>query len=134
VLGSNSRAERLFLILTLAFLAYPIAAFLGHPNTKEVLSNLVWPHFPATHAFLVFAVALIGTTITPYMQFYAAAACVDKGIKPADYRAERIDAVTGAIYGHGCPQADSPMKRRCNSSVRIWTWRVNSVLVLSSSS
>ncbi|HME46805.1 divalent metal cation transporter [Mycobacterium sp.] len=98
VLGSYSRAERLFLVLTLAFLAYPIAAFLGHPNRKEVLSNLVWPHFLATHEFLVLAVALIGTTITPYMQFYAASACVDKGIKPADYRGERIDAVTGAIW------------------------------------
>ena len=97
VLGSYSRAERLFLILTLAFLAYPIAAFLGHPNGKEVLSNLVWPHFLASHEFLVLAVALIGTTITPYMQFYAASAVVDKGIKPADYRGERIDAVSGAI-------------------------------------
>jgi len=98
VLGSYSRAERLFLVLTLAFLAYPIAAFLGHPNGKEVLSNLVWPHFLASHEFLVLAVALIGTTITPYMQFYAASAVVDKGIKPADYRGERIDAVTGAIW------------------------------------
>ena len=98
VLGSYSRAERLFLVLTLAFLAYPIAAFLGHPNGKEVLSNLVWPHFLASHEFLVLAVALIGTTITPYMQFYAASACVDKGFKPADYRGERIDAVTGAIW------------------------------------
>jgi Mn2+/Fe2+ NRAMP family transporter len=98
VLGSYSRAERLFLLLTLAFLAYPIAAFLAHPNGKEVLSNLVWPHFLATHDFLVLAVALIGTTITPYMQFYAASACVDKGIKPADYGGERIDAVSGAIW------------------------------------
>ena len=45
VLGSYSRAERLFLVLVLAFLTYPIAAFLGHPNGKEVISNLVWPHF-----------------------------------------------------------------------------------------
>jgi len=44
-------------------------AFLGHPNGHEVLTNLVSPHFPASHAFLVLAVALIGTTITPYMQF-----------------------------------------------------------------
>ena len=57
------------MILTLAFLAYPIAAFLGHPDGKQVLSNLVLPHFLSSHAFLVLAVALIGTTITPYMQF-----------------------------------------------------------------
>ena len=98
VLGSYSRAERLFLVLTLAFLAYPIAAFLAHPGAKEVFSNLLWPHFLRTHAFLVLAVALIGTTVTPYMQFYAASAVVDKGIKPVDYPSERVDAVSGAIW------------------------------------
>ncbi|HWT50404.1 MAG TPA: divalent metal cation transporter [Mycobacterium sp.] len=98
VLGTYSRAERLFLILTLAFLAYPIAAFLGHPSWKEVATNLVWPHFSGSHAFLVLAVALIGTTITPYMQFYAASACVDKHLTPADYRSERLDAVSGSIW------------------------------------
>ena len=98
VLGSYSRAERLFLVLTLAFLTYPIAAFLGHPNTKQVFSNLLWPHFLHTHAFLLIAVALIGTTITPYMQFYVASAVVDKGVKPSGYRGERIDTVSGAIW------------------------------------
>jgi Mn2+/Fe2+ NRAMP family transporter len=98
VLGSYSRAERLFLILTLAFLTYPIAAFLGHPNGKEVLTNLVWPHFLGSHAFLVLAVALVGTTITPYMQFYDASACVDKHIRPADYPSERLDTVSGSIW------------------------------------
>jgi Mn2+/Fe2+ NRAMP family transporter len=98
VLGSYSRAERLFLILTLAFLTYPIAAILAHPGAKEVFSNLLWPHFERSHAFLVLAVALIGTTITPYMQFYVASAVVDKGIKPSEYGGERIDTVSGAIW------------------------------------
>ena len=52
----------------------------------------------ATQSFLVLAVALIGTTITPYMQFYVASAVVDKGIRPADYPSERIDTVSGAIW------------------------------------
>jgi len=98
VLGTYSRAERLFLVLTLAFLAYPIAALLGRPNGHEVLTNLVSPHFPASHQFLVLAVALIGTTITPYMQFYAASAVVDKHITPANYRSARIDSVSGSIW------------------------------------
>jgi len=98
VFGTYSKAERLFLILTLAFLAYPIAAFLAHPGAKQVFSNLLWPHFLHTHAFLVLAVALVGTTITPYMQFYVASAVVDKGVRPADYAGERADAVSGAIW------------------------------------
>jgi Mn2+/Fe2+ NRAMP family transporter len=98
VLGSYSKAERIFLVLSLAFLAYPIAALLGHPNAKEVLSNLAWPHFPHTAEFAVLAVALIGTTITPYMQFYVASAVVDKGITPTGYAKERVDTVMGAIW------------------------------------
>ena len=98
VLGTYSKAERLFLVLSLAFLSYPIAAILGHPNAKEVLGNLVWPHMLATNSFLVLLVALIGTTITPYMQFYVASAVVDKGVKPDDYKSERLDTVSGAIW------------------------------------
>jgi len=98
VLGTYSRAERLFLVLSLAFLTYPIAAFLGHPGARQVASNLLWPHFLHTHAFLVIAVALIGTTITPYMQFYVASAVVDKGVRPEKYPSERVDTVSGAIW------------------------------------
>lgn len=98
VVGSYSKAERLFLVLTLAFLTYPVAAFLAHPHTGTVLANLAWPHFLGKRAFLVLAVALIGTTVTPYMQFYVASAVVDKGIRPADYPRERLDTVVGAIW------------------------------------
>ncbi len=99
VLGNYSRAERVCLVMGLVFLAYPIAAFLGHPHAGAVLSNLLWPHFLHSNAFLLLAVALIGTTITPYMQFYLTSAVVDKGITPQSYKAERIDTVNGAILG-----------------------------------
>jgi Mn2+/Fe2+ NRAMP family transporter len=71
---------------------------LARPDPHAALSQLVWPHFEYSRAFLLLAVALIGTTITPYMQFYIAAAVADKGIGPADYPKERIDAIGGAIF------------------------------------
>ena len=37
----------------LVFLAYPIAAFLGHPHAGAVVSNLLWPHFLHSKAFLL---------------------------------------------------------------------------------
>ncbi len=98
VFGTYSKAEKVFLVLSLAFLAYPIAAFLGHPKPGQVLTNLLWPHFLASAPFLVLAVALIGTTVTPYMQFYVASAVVDKGVRPSDYGRERMDSVVGAIW------------------------------------
>ena len=95
--GTYSYAERVFLLLTLVFVTYPIAAVLAHPNWHEVVTNTVWPHFVASKAFLLLAVALIGTTITPYIQLYAAGAVVDKGVKPSEYRFQRFDAVGGAV-------------------------------------
>ncbi len=96
--GSYRWAERIFLIMSLAFLAYPVAAILGHPNWGEVGSNLVVPHFEYSRAFLLLGVALIGTTVSPYMQLYAAAGVVDKGADPADYPRARIDAISGAVF------------------------------------
>ena len=96
--GSYRYAERIFLVMSLAFLAYPIAAILGHPDWSQVGQNLVIPHFEYSKAYLLLGVALIGTTVSPYMQLYAAAGVVDKGADPADYPRARIDAISGAIF------------------------------------
>lgn len=100
VFGSYKRAERIFLFLSLAFLAYPLAAILAHPDVHQAASQLVWPHFIANHNFLLIGVALIGTTITPYMQFYIAAAVPDKGIGPDEYQKERIGTIFGCIIAN----------------------------------
>src|SRR5262249_43294953 len=100
--GSYRYAERIFLVMSLAFLAYPIAAVLGHPDWAQVGGNLVIPHFEYTKAFLLIGVALIGTTVSPYMQLYAAAGVVDqgadKGAGAADSPRARIDAISGAVF------------------------------------
>ncbi len=95
--GSYSYAERIFLLLTVVFVAYPIAAVLAHPDWGQVAANTLWPHFVASKSFLLLSIALIGTTITPYIQLYEAGAVVDKGVKPEDYRFQRVDAIVGAI-------------------------------------
>ncbi|WP_210419675.1 NRAMP family divalent metal transporter [Mycolicibacterium sp. ELW1] len=96
--GSYRYAERIFLVLSLAFFAYPVAAILGHPDWKDVATNLVVPHFEMSSEFLLLGVALIGTTVSPYMQFYAAAEVVDRGVGPDNFRTARIDAVVGAVF------------------------------------
>ena len=51
ILGSYRYAERVFLLLTLAFVTYPIAMILGHPDWKAVAVNTVVPHFIASKAY-----------------------------------------------------------------------------------
>ncbi|MGH9304428.1 MAG: NRAMP family divalent metal transporter, partial [Acidimicrobiales bacterium] len=98
LVGSYRYAERVFLLLTFLFITYPIAAILGHPHWSTVGASLGWPHLFASKAFLLLAVALIGTTISPYMQLYNASAVVDRGVGPDEYKMARIDAVAGAIF------------------------------------
>lgn len=97
IVGSYRYAERVFLLLSLAFISYPLAMIFGHPDWKAVAANTFLPHFLHSNAFLLVGVALIGTTITPYIQLYTAGAVVDRGIGPEEYKYERVDAVSGAI-------------------------------------
>jgi Mn2+/Fe2+ NRAMP family transporter len=97
IVGSYRYAERIFLLLSLVFISYPLAMLFGHPNWSAVATNTFIPHIIGSKAFLLVAVALIGTTITPYIQLYTAGAVVDRGIGPAEYKYERVDAVSGAI-------------------------------------
>ena len=95
--GSYRYAERVFLLLGLAFITYPIAAVLGHPHWKTMATQAVIPHLEANRAFLLLAVALVGTTITPYMQLYQAAAVADRGLGVDDYKLVRLDTIVGTV-------------------------------------
>ena len=95
--GSYRRIERVFLLMTTAFLAYIISAFLAKPDWAQVARNTVIPSITPDSAYLVLIMALIGTTITPYMQIFQQSAIVEKGVTVQDYDAARTDMVTGVL-------------------------------------
>ncbi|HEX9038572.1 MAG TPA: Nramp family divalent metal transporter [Ktedonobacterales bacterium] len=97
--GSYSRVEKVFLVMTLAFFAYPIAAFLARPDWGQVALQTVRPTFQFTSAYLILFVGTVGTTITPYMQLYLQSAVAEKRVPLEDYPAERNETYTGAIFG-----------------------------------
>src|SRR5262249_33615649 len=81
--GTYDRVEKVLLFLTLAFLAYIGAAFLAHPDWHAVLRETVLPHPRLLDVgYLNLLIALIGTTISPYMQLYVQASVVEKGVTP----------------------------------------------------
>jgi Mn2+/Fe2+ NRAMP family transporter len=100
VKGTYRTAERVFLAMTLAFFAYPIAAVLAHPDWSAVARGAVVPSFRMDREYLLLLVALVGTTITPYQQLFQQSAVVDKGVGPPDYAEERLDAILGAVVGN----------------------------------
>jgi NRAMP (natural resistance-associated macrophage protein)-like metal ion transporter len=87
--------ERVLFVLVLAFLAYPISVFILRPDWPVVVSGLI-PSIPTSPSALVFALALVGTTITPYLLFYMQASVVDKGVDRQSAAYARVDVFLGA--------------------------------------
>ena len=87
--------ERVLFVLVLAFLAYPISVFILRPDWPVVMSGFI-PSVPTSPSALVFALALVGTTITPYLLFYMQASVVDKGVDRQSATYARVDVFLGA--------------------------------------
>lgn len=87
--------ERVLFVLVLAFLAYPISVFILRPDWPVVMSGFI-PSVPTSPSSLVFALALVGTTITPYLLFYMQASVVDKGVDRQSAAYARVDVFLGA--------------------------------------
>ena len=99
VYGNYHSVERIFLSLTAVFLAYIAAALLANPNWAEVASSLTTPDLggiSAAEALLL--VAVVGTTVTPYMQFYLQSAVAEKEIGVEELGAARADAILGSAW------------------------------------
>ena len=96
--GSYRRVEKVFLIMSLGFLAYIPAAFAAHPIWNTVGKQIVLPPLSTESGYLLTAVALVGTTISPYMQFFVQSSVADKGIPAGDYVYEQLDVYSGTIF------------------------------------
>jgi NRAMP (natural resistance-associated macrophage protein)-like metal ion transporter len=96
--GSYRRVEKIFLIMSLGFLAYIPAAFAAHPSWNSVGRELILPHLDTSSGYLLTAVALVGTTISPYMQFFVQSSVADKGIHSGEYIYEQLDVYSGTIF------------------------------------
>ena len=90
--------ERVFLATAFVFVGYIISALLAHPDWGAVGKALVTPSLDVSPSVVLLMVALVGTTVTPYMQFYLQSAVAEKGIDEEELRLEQADAIGGAIW------------------------------------
>ena len=93
----NKIVERTFVILSLIYLSYVVSGVMAHPDWGQVARGTFVPTIEHDPAFLVTVVGLIGTTISPYMQFFLQSAIVDKGSRARDLPAIRLDIVIGSV-------------------------------------
>jgi Mn2+/Fe2+ NRAMP family transporter len=95
--GGYRLVERIFLGASALYVLYAISAVLARPEWPAVFRAGVVPTWKPQPEYLYLIIALIGTTIAPWMQFYHQAAIVDKGLTADDLKFERVDVVLGVL-------------------------------------
>src|SRR5579871_4095332 len=101
VKGDYKSVEKVFLVASVFYIAYIAAGVLSGPNwhlalveTIKLPPRSVW----RDHSYIYMTVGVIGTTITPWMQFYLQSSIVEKGVSVRQYKASRLDVVVGSIF------------------------------------
>ena len=101
VKGDYKKVEKVFLLASVFYIAYIIAGVLSRPDwhtaiieTIKLPPRGVWRDKP----YVYMTVAVIGTTIAPWMQFYLQSSIVDKGITVKQYKASRLDVIVGSVF------------------------------------
>jgi Mn2+/Fe2+ NRAMP family transporter len=98
VKGSYQRVERIFLVMSLVFFSYIISAFLAKPDWSEVGSGFINPTIELNSGYLFTLVAVIGTTISPYMQVFVQSSVAEKETAVEDYPMVRADVFIGTFF------------------------------------
>lgn len=96
--ANYSRIEKIFFMLCVTFVSYAISTFIINPPWGDIIVASVKPSFSRNAEFLLMAIGVIGTTITPWGQFYVQASVVDKGITAKDYQFLKWDVIIGSFF------------------------------------
>src|SRR5438128_2926321 len=99
--GTYSSVEKVFLSASAFYIAYIVSGVLAHPDWKAAaLSTVTRPESIGlrNYGYLSMVIAMVGTTIAPWMQFYLQASVVEKGVTARQYRASRLDVIIGCLF------------------------------------
>ncbi|HLD34412.1 MAG TPA: divalent metal cation transporter [Patescibacteria group bacterium] len=95
--GSFKTTQKIFLVFSAFYIVYIINGFIVKPDFSQALVGLVTPTMEWTAPFLLMVIALIGTTITPWGQFFIQSYVVDKGLDIKHYKLEKAEVYLGAL-------------------------------------
>jgi NRAMP (natural resistance-associated macrophage protein)-like metal ion transporter len=93
--GSYRTIEKILLSACLLYFGYVISGIMAKPYWPEVFKSTFVPQIKWDTEFIVLSIGIIGTTITPWMQFYLQSSIAEKGIKKDEYGASRLDVIIG---------------------------------------
>lgn len=95
--GSYKSVQKVFLALSCVFVTYAVAAFMAEPSWENALTSTVVPQVVNDQSFVSLVIAMIGTTIAPWMMFFTQSNVVEKGTMAKDLFSTKVDAVSGTI-------------------------------------
>src|SRR5438445_2202599 len=101
VKGQYKSVEKIFLVASFFYITYLLAGFLARPDWIESLLATVTPPRAVRlrHSNdLYMIIAIIGTTIAPWMQFYLQSSIVEKGVTRRQYRTSKLDVISGCVF------------------------------------
>jgi NRAMP (natural resistance-associated macrophage protein)-like metal ion transporter len=110
--ASYKLIAKVFKWLTLVLFAYVLTSFFAHVDWKHALAVTFVPHLEWSRGFLAVLVAILGTTISPYLFFWQAAEEVEeeqdkdrtlghrKGATAAELRTARADTLAGMFFSN----------------------------------
>jgi Mn2+/Fe2+ NRAMP family transporter len=93
---------RVFQFLTIALFAYVATVIVSHPPLLKTIESTFIPHIELTSSFIGILVAILGTTISPYLFFWQTSSEVDEMRRPADARLDRL--ARPGPHRHGAAQ------------------------------
>jgi Mn2+/Fe2+ NRAMP family transporter len=96
--GSFKIVQRVFLTSSLMYLSFIFAGFAARPDWTAVARGFVIPSLSLAPGFLFTIIAIIGTTVTAWGQFFVQSYYVDKGVKAHNLRLVRWDIAAGVFW------------------------------------
>jgi len=97
VKGTYKIVERIFLIFSVSLLTYVISAVMSKPEWGEIGTAIIRPRIEMNTQSIAMVIALIGTTIAPWMQFYMQSSVIEKGLKMKNFKYTLIDITVGCV-------------------------------------
>lgn len=96
--GSYKTNQRIFLFGTILYISYIISAFKANPDWNKAIFNLILPTgIKFSKEYIFAAIAVLGTTITPWGQFFINSYIVDKKIQPDKLKYSQLETYFGAF-------------------------------------
>jgi NRAMP (natural resistance-associated macrophage protein)-like metal ion transporter len=95
--GSFKTTQKIFLVFSAFYIVYIINGFIIKPDFSQAIKDMATPTVEWTPTFLLTMIALIGTTITPWGQFFIQSYVVDKGLRLKHYAMEKLEVYIGAF-------------------------------------